>query len=331
MVKYTTEYEILHFPQFKKQLSGKQIESLLNFFLYRTLLPLFPTLWFKNQLALLIFKIMNQNKKKIIQESKDDALNSLFDALVSLDKEVTITHLKECGLDKSLLIDIAIKFLKISDPLLVEEENFFNDLNEGNFNLESSNIINNIQSIFYDISKDFLIKVNKEVNYWYDKYIKFRQLLVSKYYRLAYKYAKITKMNKESTDIECLFKSLLLSIETALNRYTSDKGTLASYIQLWFKSTIVNPEYWFELGSPFRLSNYGKQKIIDRGSTPNALSTDDEEFSAIESKLDKQFLNNSLEDFAFTNFELLEFINSIQNPDVELVRIILNIPKLAKK
>jgi len=324
---HTTEYSLLHSGQLKKQLSGSQVESLLDFFLFQTIEPLLQTLWFKNELALIANSLVRDAKRKTTRNSKKDTLNFLSNIIASLDKKEIIEQLKLASLDRELLSDLADSFNQKVAILLEEEENFFSSLNKNQYDSKSSNTILELED-YFGLSRNFLVKVGKEVKFWYDKYIQFKYLIISKYYRLAFKCAKITKLNKPNTDVDCLFKSLILAVDTALNKYTSGKGALTSYIQLWFKSTIVNPKYDFEMGRPFRLSNYGKQKIIDIGSSPNAISIDDEEFSTMEFHLDSQFLDNKIEDICITNYDLIKFLDSVKNPYVDLVKLVLNIPEI---
>lgn len=289
---------------------------------------MFQTLWFKNRIALIISKFVRNPKQRMNRQIKENTLNCLFNVIITLNSDRIYQQLKLSHLDKSNLNVVVDDFINKTNVILDNEVAFYQSLNKGSFNLESSNTIAQVRKDLFSLPTSFITRTNKEVSYWYDKYLKFRELILSKYYRLAYKCAKITKLNKPSIDIDCLFKSLILSMNTALDKYTATKGTLTSYIQLWFKSTIVDPKYEFEIGRPFKLSNYGKQKLIDIGSSPNAISTDDESFTTIESNLDLDFLNTKLENYEIMDVDLLRFINSVQDNNIDLVKIILNIPQV---
>lgn len=326
-MNHTVEYDILHQNQLKKSLSGSQIDSLLNYFLFQALTPILQTLWFKNQLVNVVNVLLRDLKCRVTRKDKKTSLKHIMNAVSSLDRDDIILQLKSSSLDKSIFSEIINTFCIKTTELMEQEENFFSKLNNKNYDLKSSTVITNIEEEF-NLSRTFLIKVGKEVKFWFDRYIEFRNLIVGKYIRLAYKYAKITKLNRPNIDMQCFFKSLVLSINTALDKYTPDRGTLTSYIQLWFKSTMVNPKYDFEMGRPFKLSNYAKQKMIDTGRNPNSISTDSEEFNTIENQLDDEFLNNKLEFMEVTNYDLLKFLNSVENSDIDLVKIVLNIPEL---
>lgn len=326
-VLHNVEYDILHQSQFKKNLSGNQIEALLDYFLYSAISPLLQTIWFKNELALVINNILRDLKFKVTRINKNMAQSHILNAISALSKEEILSQLKQASLDRNIFRDILDKFLTRTKILLQEEEIFFSSLNSLGYDTKSAEEINSLEEEF-GLSRNFLIKTNKEVQFWFDRYLEFRHLIIGKYLRFAYKYAKITKLNRPNADLQCFFKSLILAIGTALNKYTADRGTLTSYIQLWFKSTMVNPPYDFELGRPFKLSNYAKQRMIDTGRNPNAISTNSDEFCTIESQLDSYFLNNKLEDLEFTNYDLLKFLNSVEDPSIDLVKIVLNIPEL---
>lgn len=327
---HTIEYEILHSEQFKKNLSGNQIESLLNYFIFKALSPILQTLWFKNELALILNYISKHAKHKFTNKEKVRIVSYLIDTIQVIDHSKIIELLKQSELDREFLIDILDKFCYLFDKLLKLDADFYQKLNNNNYDLKASRELNEFLESFNNLPLTFLLLSGKEVKYWYDKYIEFRDLVISKYYRLAFKFAKMTKYAKPNTDIYCLFKSLLISINTALNKYTAKKGTLTSYIQLWFKATMVNPKYDFELGRPFKLSNYGKQKMIDNGYNPNAISTDDQEFKSLENKASNEYLDNNLDALEITNLDLLNFLNSVNCLDVDITRLILNIPRIKK-
>lgn len=324
---HTVEYDILHQSQFKKNLSGNQIEALLDYFLYSAISPLLQTIWFKNELALVINHMLRDLKFKISRINRNVAQSHILNAISALSKEEILSQLKQASLDRNIFRDILDEFLYKTKILMKDEETFFSSLNSLSYDSKSAEEISLLEEEF-GLSRSFLVRISKEVKFWFDRYLEFRHLIIGKYLRFAYKYAKITKLNRPNADLQCFFKSLILAIGTALNKYTADKGTLTSYIQLWFKSTMVNPPYDFELGRPFKLSNYAKQRMIDTGRNPNAISTDSEEFPTIENQLESCFLNNKLEDLDFINYDLLKFLDSIEDPSIDLVKIVLNIPEL---
>ena len=324
---HTVEYAILHQNQFKKSLSGSQIDNLLNYFLFQALSPLLQTLWFKNQFVLIINILLRDLKRKVTRKERKVTLKHVMNAISSLDKDTIILQLKLASLDKNIFSDIINTFCEKIDILMKLEEEFFSKLNNKEYDTSASDQIIKLENEF-NLSRSFLIKIGKEVKFWFDKYLEFKNLIIGKYIRLAYKYAKVAKLNRPNIDMQCFFKSLVLSIYTALDKYTPDRGTLTSYIQLWFKSTMVNPKYDFEMGRPFKLSNYAKQRMIDTGRNPNSISIDSEEFTTIESQLDSGFLGNKLDLYEVTNYDLLKFIDSVEDPNIELVKVILNIPEV---
>lgn len=324
---HTTEYELLHCKQFKKNLSGNQIETLLNYFLYKALCPFIQTLWFKNQLALGIDVAFRATKHRILNDDRLKLINHFFNAISVLNVNDIIKSLKESGTNREVLLDIIDLYLRKTQELLDLDVDFYRSINKKSYDTKVADRIATLVHELGDLPISFYIKTSKESRFWFNKYLDFRDLILSKYYRLAFKYAKMTKYAKPNVDEQCLFKSFVLAINTALNKYSSKSGALTSYIILWFKSTLTNPRFDYSMGRPFKLSNYAKNKMVQSGMSVNSISTEDEDFSIIESKMDPEFLDTKLLTIKTADVDLLNFLNSVQDNDLDLVKILLNIPK----
>lgn len=323
----TLGYDILHQKQLEKSLSGNQVDFLLNYFLTRSLEPIVQTLWFKNEICLLINQGVRVLKNKISNKTQFSSIAFLYSIIGLIDREAIFSQLKLASLDRSFLQEIINNFLLIYEKVSKLDISFYKELNDGILNVELGNEINNAEEYFQGLSYNFIIKAGKKVQYWFEKYLELKNLIAGKYYLLACKYAKITKVNHPSIDYDCLFKSLILSIDTALDKYSCEKGTLASYIQMWFQSTLSNPKYDYELGKAFSIPTYGKKKLKGSNLLMPAISIESEDFQGLENFVEPKEISPIL-DFEQVDTDLLEFLNSIEDNNVDLVRIVLNIPQL---
>ena len=324
-------YQILHQPQIKQQLSGNQVESLLNYFLIRMIEPISQTLWFKNEIIAIINNGLRDQKVRISSKDQKESIINLLNFLISYDKEEALTELKQASLDRGLLQDIIIKFLELGKFAVNEEIAFYKALTANQYNMESANRLSLLEDYFQGLSPSYIIRLYYKVHYWFKRFLDLKQVIASKYYLFAYKQAKILKYNKPYIDEDCLFKSLLISIDTAIDRYTCKKGTLTSYIQMWFKSAITNPKFDYELGKAFQVPVYGRKKLKDNPILLPAVSTDSDDFVSMEGFLTKDvdIQQSTLFDFENIDYELLDFINNINDNNVDLVKIVLNIPQFA--
>lgn len=325
-VEHTTEYSILHQKQFDKFLSGSQVEYLLDFFLIKTIEPLCQTLWFKNQLCLIIDKSIREPKFKISNKDKKETILNILNACNSLDKDFIILQIKLASLDRSYISDIVLKFLDLGKNIKNKEISFFKNIFKNTFDLKDSEDLYLIEQYFQGITSGSLVNIYNKVNFWFKKYLEFRELLIGKYYRYAFQYAKTYKLKKPTIDESCLFKSLLLSINTALDKYNSSKGALTSYISMWFKGTINEPQFDFNLGQPFKLSKYAKDKTIKAGTSINTIAIGTPDFDLHENSACLEFLDDKLMNLEITDFDLLKFLEMVEDPCLDLVKIFLGIP-----
>lgn len=320
--------DLLHRERLKKHLSGAQLESLLNYYIYKTLEPIVQTLWFKNQVSLLICKSFKDTKIKIsTNKERNEVIIYLYNLISTIDKGEILFLLKTSNLDRGYLKDIAQKFIEITDVLLQNDIIYQRSLLHNEIDTTSANTLSSLSDYFQGLSLSFLISTNKEVKYWFNKYLEFKELVAEKYYRFAYQQALSLALHKQSSiDKDCLFKSFLMAIDTALDKYTSERGTLTSYIHLWFKSTMVNPKFDYEMGYPFKMSLYAKKKSLDYGMTLHAISTDSEEYQIIE----EGQAPTQIQSLSYENLDgdILQFLDSVLDKKVALARIILRLPKL---
>ena len=322
-------YQILHQPQIKQQFSGNQIESLLNYFLIRMIEPISQTLWFKNEIALIINNGIRDQKTKISSKEQKESVINLLNFMISYDKNIALSELKQASLDRGALQSIVVKFLEFGKLAVKEEINFYRSLANHHYDTSSSSKLSLLEDYFQGLSSSYIIRLYYKVNYWFKRFLELKQIISAKYYLLAYKQAKILKYNKPYIDEDCLFKTLLIAIDTAIDKYTCKKGTLTSYIQMWFKSAMTSPRFDYEMGKALQIPSYGRKKLKDNPILLPALSTDSDDFVSMEGILTKDIdiQHSTLFDFENIDYELLEFINSINDNNVDLVKILLNIPQ----
>ena len=306
--------------------SDSQVEDLLNYFLFQSIEPIIQTLWFKNELSLILSYSIRDFREKVTSKEKEEASSDIFDLIFCFNKDENIVKLRLANFDRYYLQSIAFKFIELGKTLIEYDTRFNKSYIKGNIDLEASQKISDIIDYFQGLSIDFITKSYKRVSYWMKLYLQLKERILSRYYLLAYKYALTIGFRRQNVDTECLFKSFLVSMDTALNKYTCEKGALSSYIQLWFKSTLVRPAYDFEIGKPYNIPNYAK-KYIQNPAILQTIDIDSEEFGFMESKLTEQ-IEDKIE---FIDKDFLKFLDSIKDSYIDLVKIILGLPKLSEE
>lgn len=324
------EYDILHQQQISNQLSGNQVEALLNYFLLQAIEPICQTLWFKNEIAKVLNFSIRDSKSKVTSKEKHQALNDLFCLIQQFNKEDILVGIQLASFDRGFLQTILDRFVQAIAILSDKDIQMHRALVAGQFDLHAMDLIVSLENYFQQIDHNTLINIGKQVNYWFDLYIQLKNILAGKYYLYAFKYAKIAKMKRPHIDMDCLFKSLLMSIGKALDKYTSERGTLSSYVQYWFKSTLISPEFDFELGRAFSSSAYAKKKLKTQGINTTSISTDSVEFMIKEADLQFEGIDDSLSKLPDWDYKLIEFLDSIKDPHVQIAKYILKLPTINK-
>lgn len=304
-------------------LTDGQVEQLLNYFLLQAIDPILQTLWFKNELALVLNRSIREFRDKVTSKDKKSALTDLFNLMFCFDKDQTVVNIRLAEMDRAYLQSICFKFIEVGEVLIKADKEFNRSYLKGEVDLNSSNKISEITDYFHGLSVSFLTKAYKKVKYWTNNYLLMKERVLKHYYLFAYKFALKIGFHRQNVDVECLFKSLLLAMDTALGKYVRDKGVLSSYFLLWFKSTLSRPTYDFEMGKPYNMPDYAK-KFVTNPAILQTIDLESEEFLFNEAHIVEQIE----EYFSEVDTDFLKFINSVQDIYVDLVKIILGLPKI---
>lgn len=304
-------------------LTDGQVEQLLNYFLLQSIEPIMQTLWFKNELALVLNRSIRGFRDKVTSKDKKSALTDLFNLIFCFDKDQNVVNIRLAEIDRSYLQNICFKFLDIGKVLLDADKDFNRSYLKGELDLKSSDKIAEITDYFHGLSVSFITRAYKKVNYWINNYLLLKERILKHYYLFAYKFALRTAFHRQNIDAECLFKSLLIAMDTALGKYVREKGVLSSYFLLWFKSTLSRPSFDFEMGKPYNMPDYAK-KFVKNPAILQTIDLESEEFQFNEAHIVEQIE----EYFSEIDLDFLKFLDSVQDVHVDLVKIILGLPKI---
>jgi len=298
-----TTYNVLLISEKINNISDSDIKTLLDYFLMESLSPLYNTLFFKNRIGYFIRKQYLLGKNKISGSSKESFTNGILSIVNSFDISSINQQILDLSIDKEYLQEIVYDFL---DSTSYAEDSVINDTPLAVTDLE-------------DINIDILINIRQRVAYWFNLYLELKHKIMARYYQYAHSFVVYyASMCNNNISNECLFDNLIIAIDKALNKYDTSKGALISYIRLWFKSLVKSPIYNFEDRTPFKSMDMKKTDIT------KCISVDSDEYLANEIK--SESLVPEI-DFSYTDKDLLDFINSVENINLDIVKIILNIPK----
>lgn len=329
--KQTDQNPILFVPQLTMQLSSGKVQDILDTTLEKCYLPLFRLSWFKEQLSYLFVEFEKNYRLKLSKKSREDFVFDFFN-LIQIEEEGAFSFkMREIGLDRTYLQEIIFRFLALTKPLIQLDLDVLVASRNNQIDLDASTQLLEIERIFDNISKDTLIKMYKEIRYWFDIYLRFKHMVAAKFYRLAYKFAKTRAFEKHNVDLECLFKSLLLTLDVAIGKYDAEKGTLTSYIQTWLKGYILNEGCSYEIGQAFKLSSWNLKSLERHNISSYTISTDSDDYKELQRKEEESFNYNfndldSLEHAI--DKDLLRAINQIDSENVKVACSVLGVPKV---
>lgn len=320
---------ILFVPQLNLHLTGGKVQRVLDATLKKSYAPLFHLNWFKRQLALIFEKFESNLKVKLSKKSRPEFLEDIYNLIMLEGDSEFLFKMNEIGMDRNLIQEIVGRFLKITEPLEDLDVRLLLSYNKGDVDFEASRKIFEIEQFFDGIPKDKLLAMRKEVEYWFSVYIDFKNKVVTKFYRLAYKFAKARHFTNPSTSLDDLFKSLIIVLDTAVGKYNAEKGALASYIQTWMKGFILNNGCQFEIGQVFKLYSWNIANLEKKNINTYGISTDSDEYieKARKSEEENYYNTENPSFFNGLNSTLLKAIHGIKDSNVEIVRNVLNIPK----
>lgn len=288
--------KILNLPQ-DVPLTGAQTAEVLDILLHRALQPIFlSSNCMKIPLAQISYQITLNQRRKFSSLPTSELQPKLYSLFLSNNKD-SFDLFVECKLQR----DIKFKML--------------------NWYLDSKDIQNSVDSSCREYVYDNAI-------YYLNLYKKFRDRVIAKFYRLAYKEAKKRKSVNENIDLNDLFKNLVIAIQVALDRYDSEKGSLPSYISTWFQHFIRDPDSGYEYGQAIVLNYYEKKDLVNKAkSKDNLVNT----FSV---NLDDVFAggfdiedeNNRLDKLDYNNDRFKKLMSIIHNtPGTDIACLVLGL------
>lgn len=305
--------KILKLPQKLPNLTGAQITEVLNTLLYSALQPIFlSTNLGRICCAEVLTKAHDDHRRKFSILNKNEFIDILFNCMLHKPKD-SWEYFKSLKLERSVSFKILLLFLDI----LKDYEN-----------KELEYCINRVSLHDYEkqlgCSYKLLGCILNNAKFYLEQYLSFKNLLMQKYYLLAYKEAcKKIKSSTTYIDKNDLWKTLIIAMSSAIDKYNEERGALTSFINWSFKGYMSNPENGYEYGQAYTIPYYHKLKLAKNNVpvdvTTFAYSLDEGIETNVEEEKDYTNLIN------VSNEKLIDIINSV--PGTELACLVLGIAK----
>lgn len=287
-------------------LTGGQIQEVLDFLIYESLAPLVKTSdVFDVQIVYLLGLTARNRKRKLSALPREDFMNSLCHCLISDDRDKKIHILTNSKIERGFVYNFVVEFLKETKP--------YNDLYQkylfakGHEKVQLDMRLRAIEQSVGSTRNKLFSVINIARDYLELAY-EFRNSIVENYIKLAYKQAKaFCKMKGDNFDFKDVFQNFQTAITKAVDKYDCSKGALTSYINYWVLNaqTCSNTDHGHEYGIAYSIPQL-QRKQMAQGNNGTEIN-----FSV---SLDKLVSNDDTEGVA----DLKDYIVGDVGPDVKL-------------
>lgn len=246
-------------------LTGGQIQEVLDFLIYESLTPLVRTSdVFDVQIVYLLGLTARNRKRKLSALPREEFMNSLCHCLITDDREKKIHILTNSKIERGFVYNFVVEFLKETGPYVELYQKFMFAQGHQRIQLDmrlraiEQSVGNSRAKLFsvINIAKDYL-----ELAY------EFRNNIVEKYIRHAYKQAKVFVKAKNDKggnfDFNDVFQNFQTAITKAVDKYDSGKGALTSYINFWVLNaqTCSNTDHGHEYGIAYSVPQLQRKQM----------------------------------------------------------------------
>lgn len=270
-----------------ENLTGGQIQEVLDFLIYRGLEPIVRcSAVFDVQLVYLLGIVSTNKKRKISALERDVCITKLCTALTTSDIDLKLDCISGSKLERGFVYNFLVNFLNAADGYVDLYTKYLtcttHDVKTA-LDLRLSAIERTLSfsrnNLFY-----VLLRCKKYVDLAYE----FRNSIVLQYVKHTYRQSHIyCKDKSDNFDVGDVNQSLIAAVTKALDKYDSSKGALTSYINYWMLNTLTysGANYGHEYGiaytvpQSFKKSAPSEKTQVNFSVSLNTLLSDDSETS----------------------------------------------------
>ena len=184
---------------------------------------LFNGTWLDDRLSRILNWYSEKALKKISGCDRSKFKIYILKFLLSIDKKRKLETLIKLKIDRNILLGLIDFYLKEIDYIFTLHVNSLNDEAIDLYLIDNTNY-----------TKDLYL-IARDIRNYRDDYLKFKDLIIEKYTRLALIHAQKTYATVNyRVDLDDIVQIYLMHVNKAIDKYDSDKGSLTSYVQKWF-------------------------------------------------------------------------------------------------
>jgi hypothetical protein len=299
--------------QLSRNIHTPALLSILDDLLYCAFEPLYKeTPFFRRLLMQVILYATEDNRRRISLIDKEKMNSWLLKAVY----DNSFDFFTMAKLDRGIYVDLISQALKLLEPIEQIEKGILGK-NKLMF-LEQRRKL----GLLFSVNEDRLYPLYQWVNSYLKQYLKFKEMIISRYYRLAYHEAnKIYHTQSKRIDTTDLCKNLVLSTWKAIDRCDASQGTLTSFIQRSFLNAKTYPEFSHIYNVAYDVPMSARHLLKKRGKVAENQSVSYNN-PVIFDKIEAQ--NTTETDYSSVDRDLLLFLRSV--PGIEIGLLMLGVP-----
>lgn len=249
-----------------KNLTGEQIQQVLDLFLYKALEPIILNSdVFDAQVSYVLALVSANRKRKPSSLPRERIIELLCKFLISTDRAEKFKLLREARLERSFLHVFISRFLKRYEPYVVSYRKFVIASAR-----ERAVQKANLDALALDAgceTRAGLYRILTIAFPYLNKFYECRSLVLDHYLKMSSRQAKIyIQANGGNFDFHDVRQSILKSILLAIDKYDSNKGALTSYINWWILNAQTCGTSEHEYGIAYTIPQSHRKRIAEQST-----------------------------------------------------------------
>lgn len=320
----------------KENLTGGQIQEIMDSFLYKALEPIvLHTTVFDSQLVYLLTAVIKNKKRRFCALGREETIDCLSQAIVTQDRQKKLDLIKHLKIERSFVHVFIKRFIETyRQPFLDLYYGYMSDPSKrSNYKARMQPYLKevgceNIQDMFVAISLP-VEPLKQFYNYFAS--------VVDQYMKLSYTQAKhLRETNTGNTyDYRDVVQNFMRNVVVAINKYDSSKGALTSYVKYWMLNSLTCNSSEHEYGIAYTIpqtqkkvmSSENRKSVNFSTSMDYLLSGSDEDDGSLHELLSAE--TEDLGEEHATNSELNMLYLFAKRADPHgLARLYLDIPEV---
>lgn len=254
----------------KENLTGGQIQEIMDSFLYKALEPIvLHSNVFDSQLVYLLTAVIKNKKRRFCALDREDTINVLAQAIVTQDRVKKFELIKALKIERSFIHVFIKRFLETyRNNFLSIYYMYLNDPVKRK--LYKTRMMPYVTEVGCASIQDMFVcltQPQEPLKKFYDYFAS----VVDQYMKLCHTQAKhLRDTNSGNTyDYRDVVQNFMRNVVVALNKYDSSKGALTSYIKYWILNSLTCNSSEHEYGIAYTIPQNQKKVMSDNKTSVN--------------------------------------------------------------